>query len=215
MSTYPKYDIIYSDPPWKYKDKMHAGERGADYKYSTMSLDEIKALPVQKLAKDNSRHFMWVTMPFIHEAEGVLNSWGFEYKTLGFVWIKTNPKATKAMKEINALFKKAHEDGKSVEIEQLLPYLLSLCFMGNGSYTRSNPEICLIGTRGKLPRKSAGVRSVVFAPISDHSKKPQEVRDRISELYGDVSKVELFGRGKAAEGWDIWGDDCENPIKFP
>ncbi len=211
-----KYNVIYSDPPWKYDDKMHAGERGVDYKYSTMTLSDICSLPVNRIADENSRLFMWTTMPFIFEAEKVMNAWGFEYKTCAFVWIKTNPKGTAAMKELNKLFGDFHAEGKKVGIEDLLPYLIKLCFMGNGSYTRSNAEICLLGKRGKLERKSAGVRSVVFAPIGKHSAKPPEIRKYINELYGEeTSKVELFGRGQAADGWDIWGDQAEQSISFP
>ena len=210
-----KYNVIYADPPWSYDDKMHAGKRGADYKYSTMNISAICGLPVSSIADDNSRLFMWTTMPFIHEAEKVMNSWGFEYKTCGFVWVKTNSKAISAMKEINNMFGEHHSDGKQVSIDEMLPYLIKLCFMGNGSYTRSNSEICLIGKRGKLERKSASVRSVVFAPIGEHSAKPPVIRKSIVELYGDVPKVELFGRGKAEDGWDIWGDQAENGIQFP
>lgn len=215
MSKLNKYNVIYADPPWKYDDKMHAGERGVDYKYSTMTLSDICGLPVSTIADDNSRLFMWTTMPFLHEAEKVMNGWGFEYKTCGFVWIKTNPKAVSAMKELNKLFGDFHADGKKVSVDDILPYLIKLCFMGNGSYTRSNSEICLIGKRGKLERKDAGVRSVVFAPAGEHSAKPKCIRDSIVKLYGDVPRVELFGRGKAGKGWDIWGDQAENSIQFP
>jgi N6-adenosine-specific RNA methylase IME4 len=209
-----KYNIIYSDPPWQYDDKMHAGERGVDYKYDTMTLSDICNLPVRKLAADNSRLFMWVTMPFIFEAEKVMNSWGFTYKTCGFVWIKTNPKGTSAMKAINALFKDKHTNKKLVSIDEMLPYLIKFCFMGNGSYTRSNPELCLIGSRGKLERKDASVRSVVFAPSLEHSAKPPEIRGKITQLYGDLPRLEMFARGKAANGWDVWGNQVENSINI-
>jgi len=202
-------------PPWKYDDKMHAGERGVDYKYSTMTLSDICGLPVNELSEDNSRLFLWTTMPFLHKAEQVMSDWGFEYKTCGFVWIKTNPKAISAMKEINKLFEEFHSQNKKVGIEELLPCLIKLCFMGNGSYTRSNAELCLIGKKGKLERKDAGVRSVVFAPAGDHSAKPPEIRDSIVKLYGDVPRVELFARGEAYQGWDIWGDQAIGGIQFP
>ena len=50
-------------------------------------------LPVEKLADDDSVLFMWVTMPFLEEAFDVMRSWGFEYKTCAFTWIKQNKKA--------------------------------------------------------------------------------------------------------------------------
>lgn len=79
-------------------------------------------------------------------------------------------------------------------------------FWGMGNWTRSNPEICLLGIKGKPRRASAAVHSVVDAPISRHSEKPAEVRDRITQLIGGGPKIELFARF-AAPGWDVWGDE--------
>lgn len=79
-------------------------------------------------------------------------------------------------------------------------------FWGMGSWTRANAEICLLATRGKPTRLSAAVHSVVDAPIERHSKKPDEVRERIVELFGDVPRIELFAR-ETADGWDAWGNE--------
>lgn len=79
-------------------------------------------------------------------------------------------------------------------------------FMGLGHYTRSNAELCLIATRGSPRRQSMGVRSVVDTPIERHSKKPDCVRDRIVELYGNVPRIELFARERV-DGWDAWGNE--------
>ena len=79
-------------------------------------------------------------------------------------------------------------------------------FWGGGNYTRSNPEICLIGIRGKLKRVSASVHSVCDARVREHSRKPDEIRDRIVQLYGDLPRIELFAR-QYAEGWDCWGNE--------
>ena len=81
-------------------------------------------------------------------------------------------------------------------------------FWGMGRWTRSNSEICLLGTRGKPKRQSMKVHSVIYSPIREHSRKPDETRDRIMELTGDVSRVELFAR-QPTDGWDIWGNDTE------
>jgi len=77
-------------------------------------------------------------------------------------------------------------------------------FTGMGHYTRSNAEFVLIGTRGRLERKSRSVHSIVVAPVMKHSAKPEDVRDRIVELYGDVPRLEIFARSKC-EGWDQTG----------
>lgn len=85
-----KYQIIYADPAWSYKDKALAGNRGAGCKYDVMSIDDIKNLPVKELADKDCILFMWVTMPKLNECFDVIKSWGFEYKTVGFTWVKLN-----------------------------------------------------------------------------------------------------------------------------
>jgi N6-adenosine-specific RNA methylase IME4 len=85
-----KYNIIYADPPWTYDDKCHSGERGVEYKYDCMDIEEIKKLPVEEIAENNCTLFMWVTWPMIAEGLDVIKAWGFKYKTIGFVWIKLN-----------------------------------------------------------------------------------------------------------------------------
>jgi N6-adenosine-specific RNA methylase IME4 len=88
-----KYNIILCDAPWSYTDKANAGKRGASHKYSVMSIDDIKALPVNDIAADDCILFMWATFPMIQEALDTIKSWKFKYKTAGFVWIKKNKKS--------------------------------------------------------------------------------------------------------------------------
>lgn len=87
-------------------------------------------------------------------------------------------------------------------------------FLGLGWWTRSNAEICLLAVKGKPQRKSASVRQLVFAPIEQHSKKPDIVRDRILELMGNLPRIELFAR-QTAPGWDVWGNEVDGSISFP
>jgi N6-adenosine-specific RNA methylase IME4 len=89
-SILKKYDIIYADPPWKYKDTASAGKRGAVFKYNVMDTGSIKALPVKEITSDNCILFLWVTFPMIQEGLDVIKAWGFTYKTVGFNWIKSN-----------------------------------------------------------------------------------------------------------------------------
>lgn len=84
-------------------------------------------------------------------------------------------------------------------------------FWGMGRWTRSNAEVCLLATKGKPKRLSAGVHSVIMSPIRKHSQKPDEARDRIVELVGDLPRIELFARN-ATEGWDVWGNEVEPTI---
>ena len=78
--------------------------------------------------------------------------------------------------------------------------------MGLGHYTRTNHEFVLLGTKGSLQRKSMKVKQWLKAPATIHSKKPNVVRDRITQLYGDLERIELFSRTKI-DGWDVWGND--------
>ena len=76
-----------------------------------------------------------------------------------------------------------------------------------GYYTRANNEICLLATKGQpLKRISKSVRQVVFSKIREHSRKPDEVRERIVDLFGELPRIELFAR-QQFEGWDCWGDE--------
>ena len=77
---------------------------------------------------------------------------------------------------------------------------------GGGNWTRSNPEICLLATKGKIKRQSASIRELCVSQIREHSRKPDEIRERIVELCGDLPRIELFARQKF-DGWDAWGND--------
>ena len=173
-----KYSVILADPPWAYRVWSKKGiGRTAENHYPTMSIEDIRALPVGDLADDNCALFLWVTFPQLHEAFSLIESWGFTYKTAAFVWVKQNRK---------------------------LPSL----FWGLGHWTRANAEVCLLATRGSPKRLSAAVHQVILSPVEQHSKKPDEVRERIVTLMGDVPRVELFAR-QQAPGWDVWGNEVE------
>jgi N6-adenosine-specific RNA methylase IME4 len=177
-----KYKILYADPPWRYTDKCHSGKRGADYKYKTMSIEDIANLPIKEITDDDCILFLWVTMPFIFEAKKIIEAWGFQYKTIGFGWVKKN------------------------KISDSL-------FFGMGNYTRSNLEICLLAVKGKPKRVSKSVHSVIVSRIEHHSKKPDEARDRIVKLCGDLPRIELFARTKTP-GWDAWGLEIQSDIQL-
>lgn len=192
-----KYNIIYADPPWSYKDKSCQGN--AAQHYALMKDADICGLPIKDIAAKDCVLFLWATYPKLQEALNVIKAWGFTYKTIGFQWIKENKSG------------KGH-------------------FFGLGRWTRGNTEPCLIATKGdsfpvvlneeasapcliatkgKPQRVSASVGQLIFSPLRAHSQKPDEVRDRIVELMGDLPRIELFARS-AAEGWDCWGDEAPN-----
>ena len=87
-----KYNIIYADPPWQYKESWGNGQVG----YITMTNEEIKKLSVSSIAEDKAHLYLWVTNPFIKEGLEVCKAWGFDYKTL-ITWVKTYKDGTPEM----------------------------------------------------------------------------------------------------------------------
>lgn len=101
-----KYDIIYCDPPWDYGGKMQFDKSSkksenigwkhsifisaANFKYPTLKISQLKNIPIQSLAAENCLLFMWVTNPHLAQGIELGNAWGFEYKTVAFVWDKMN-----------------------------------------------------------------------------------------------------------------------------
>jgi len=88
-----KYQIIYADPPWSYRDKATAGNRGSGCKYQIQENDWICNLPVPEIADENCVLFLWVTMPKLNECWEIIQKWGFKYKTVAFTWVKKNKKS--------------------------------------------------------------------------------------------------------------------------
>ena len=92
-----KYEIIYADPPWDYKgQKQHSKVKttgGAVSHYNTTTTRDLKDIPVADVAADNSLMFMWSSSPHLDQAIDLMTAWGFQYKTIAFVWYKqrTNP----------------------------------------------------------------------------------------------------------------------------
>lgn len=83
-----KYGIIYADPPWSYSDKHCSG--AALNHYSTMTIDELKTLPVKDIAAADCTLFIWATYPKMQEALDIITAWGFKYRSIAFQWIKLN-----------------------------------------------------------------------------------------------------------------------------
>ena len=126
-----KYTVIYADPPWSYRvwSKKGAG-RSAEAHYPTMSMEDIKALPVGELADRDCALFLWMTLPMLREAWGVLDAWGFTFKTVAFVWIKLNRQAntlftgmgywTRANAEICILATRGHPKRQARNVHQVI-----------------------------------------------------------------------------------------------
>ena len=86
-------------------------------------------------------------------------------------------------------------------------------FAGIGYWTRANAEICLLATKGHPKRQDRNVKQLCVSKLREHSRKPDEVRERIVRLMGDVPRIELFAREKA-DGWDAWGNEIDSDIQL-
>ena len=86
-------------------------------------------------------------------------------------------------------------------------------FVSLGHWTRANAEVCLLATKGHPRRISINVRQLIVSPVRQHSQKPDEARERIVELLGDLPRIELFAREKTG-GWAVWGDEVDSDISL-
>ena len=130
----------------------------------------------------DSALFLWATFPQLPDALRLIEAWGFQYKTVAFVWLKQNRRSPG-------------------------------WFYGLGFWTRGNAEVCLLATRGHPKRQAANIHQFIISPIEEHSKKPDEAREKILALMGDVPRVELFAR-QSPPGWDVWGNEVESALEL-
>lgn len=176
-----KYRVIYADPPWTFKTYSKKGTgRSPEAHYDCMSIAEICRIPIREWATNDALLFLWVTDPLLPRAMEVIEAWGFTYKTVGFYWIKLNKSAPAG-----------HLSEKDF-------------FTGLGFWTRANPEMCLLATRGHPKRKSYNVRRLIISSRREHSRKPDQAYDRIEQLV-EGPYLEMFAR-HTRSGWDGWGN---------
>jgi N6-adenosine-specific RNA methylase IME4 len=189
MSDFPTgpFTVVLADPPWNFAAWSHRGEgKGASQHYGTMTIKDICALPVSSIAADNAALFLWVVQPMLPEAMTVIESWGFKFRTVAFCWVK-----------MPALW----ESDQFSFAPRIKPRL------GLGYHTRSGMEQCWLAIRGKgYKRVQQGVEQVLHSPIREHSRKPDEIADRIVKLTGNVPRIELFAR-QSRPGWVTWGNE--------
>lgn len=175
------YRTISADPPWRFQTRSEKRQtRSPSVHYPVMNLDDIKKLPVGLLAAPNCVLLMWTTDPMLRKSFEVLDAWGFEYKTIGFTWAKTD---------------------RGNQLTWAPRY-----FTGMGYWTRANSEMCLLATRGKPKRISASVDRLIVSPRREHSRKPDEFFERVERLVPGPY-LELFAREHRGEKWDSWGNE--------
>jgi N6-adenosine-specific RNA methylase IME4 len=179
------YGLILMDPAWSWISFSGTGSaphRTEEAPYEVMTAEELQALPVIDLAAKDCVLMMWVIGSHLDQALALGRSYGFNFKSDGFVWVKVGKNDPKVRP------------------------------IGMGKWVRKQTEYTLIFTRGKPPRLDAGVRQlfetddhVIYAPRREHSRKPDDQYERCERLAGGPY-VELFARQEQA-GWDAWGDE--------
>lgn len=171
-----KYNIIYADPPWSF------------WGYSVKK--DTRYVGHKYVLQSNE----WIaTLPINNIAAK---------DCILFLWV-TMPK----LNECFDIIKAWSFEYKTVAFTWVKRNKRSdSWFWGMGRWTRSNAELCLLATKGNPKRISAKVHQVIQSPIRKHSQKPDQARQRIVELVGDLPRIELFARQKT-DGWDCWGNE--------
>lgn len=172
------YDIVLADPAWPYYGST-TKDAAAGKHYDLMSWEDISAMPVKEACNKKAAIFLWATGPLLHKQIKVLEDWGFYFRGVAFVWVKTR------------------KDGGIISGQGVPP-----------TFVKPTTEFLLAGTTCKtgrpFPILDSSVGQVVLAPRERHSKKPDIFRDEIVRVCGDVPRLELFARD-CAEGWDATG----------
>ena len=179
-----KYSIIYADPPWAYRTYSKKGQ-----------------------GRSAESHYPTMCIEDIKALPvGELAAKACAL----FLWI-TFPCLSEAL-EVLAAWGFSYKTVAFVWVKQNRKN--DDLFPGMGYWTRANAEICILATKGHPKRVDAGVRQVILSHIEEHSKKPDEARERIVRLMGDLPRVELFAR-QAPEGGDVWGNEGECTAHLP
>jgi len=173
-----KYQIVYADPPWRYKESWGNGSN--EHTYKTMTVEEIKSLPIKDIVSDTAHLYLWVTNPFLAEGLEICKEWGFDYKTL-ITWVKT------------------YADDSP---EMGMGYYFRSCTEHIIFGTRGKLKI-----RNKITKNMFHLVNPRWFGGS-HSAKPDVVRQWIVAWSGDLPRIELFSRMKV-DGWDSIGFDID------
>lgn len=169
-----KYSIIMADPPW-----ATYGE--ARKHYQQMSIEDLCKIPVGQWSEDDSILMVWALNWRVEWALELIKAWGFKYKTVGLVWVKTNKEGTKVF------------SGRGFYTRQST----ELCLLA----TKGSP--IKTATPGALTATEEQV--IVAAPRGAHSEKPEEAF-RAAESLVSGNRLEMFAR-RSREGWDSWGNE--------
>lgn len=163
-----KFRTVLADPPWQFQNRTGkvAPEHKRLNRYGTLTLEDIKALPVCDATDDVSHLYMWVPNALLPDGLEVMKAWGFNYKS-NIVWHK--------------LRKDGGSDGRGVGFYfRNVTELMLFGIRGKNARTLQpgRTQVNYIGTRKR-----------------EHSRKPDEQYDLI-ESCSPGPFLELFARGE-------------------
>lgn len=191
-----KFNLIYADPPWQFTNVNTGGslKSSASHHYkSTMSIDEMKAMPIDDIAADDCVLVMWYVGSMPKEAIELVEAWGFTIKNMnGFVWNKLTVRNKPFFGM--GFWTRAGSESAIIAVKGK-PKVASHSVRAVGNY---DPESLDDVLRDK-PYCGA-------YQVGRHSEKPSEFRQACLELVGDVPRVELFAR-KRTHGWSVFGNE--------
>lgn len=176
------YSVVLVDPPFRYAKTKGRGV--AENHYATTSDEYLASLPVGALAKRDALLFVWCSGATMDHAIALCSAWGFAYKTVAFVWVKTNRRGETQSIALGSYTRPGSE-------------FVLLATRGKGA--------SLVTER---------VDQVFFARRLAHSAKPDRVAELIERTVNATEKtanekIELFARGPPRDGWVAWGDQVE------
>lgn len=216
-----KFQILCLDPAWSFSDKLSQSnvKRGALANYSTMPIDDIKALPISQIADPEGAILcLWVPSSLLKEGIEVMECFKFNLKQT-YIWNKIKQEPLAKLKE---LFKRQlkFSNLKSFNMSDIRNYLdlaiksyslnNSMAF-GMGRLFRNCHEICLIGTNNNKIYKSLvnkSQRSVSFAENKKHSSKPENLYQSLDRMFPNANgKIEFFAR-RQRKDWVCLGNEA-------
>ena len=185
-----KYQIIYTDPPWSYQDKSCNGN-ALDH-YPIMGIKDICALPIADLADENCVLFLWATYPLLPEALQVITAWGFKYKSIGFQWVKLNPKSKTPFYGLGRWTRGNTEP----------------CFIA----VKGKPKR-LANNVFQLIQESIGEHSAKPPIVREKIVELMGDLPRIELFARPNPQITLEGKN-TFDGWDTWGNEIINDIEL-
>ncbi len=179
-NTDRRYATMLGDPAWPYNDKLAGESMRGGLSYQTMTVDEIAALPIERLALPDCELWLWTTNSHIHDALHIVEAWGFTYRSKR-TWVKQGGRPG-----IGFWLRGQTED----------------LLVASRGRPRGRMQM-----RKYERRKTPLLSSLLTARRTKHSRKPREAYEDI-ERVGGTPRLELFAR-RARPGWDSWGYEAK------